>query len=152
MKKTNVKSVLSFILCIVLIAATAWVCAGCNNKTTPPATGTDVATTTDSAVQTELGQGATTIYLDVTDKAGTTTRFTVHTDKPTVGEALQTVGLIDGEEGPYGLYVKSVNGITADYDADQTYWAFYINGEMAPTGADSTDIVAGTVYGFKVEK
>lgn len=147
MKLTNVKSVLSFILCIMLIAATAWVCAGCNNKTTPP-----TATNTDVATQTELGNGAVTFYLDVTDKAGITTRFTVHTDKPTVGEALQDVGLVDGEEGPYGLYIKSVNGITADYDVDQTYWAFYINGEMAPTGADVTDVVADTVYGLKVEK
>ena len=60
--------------------------------------------------------------------------------------------LIDGEEGAYGLYVMMVNGITADYDVDQTYWAFYINGEMAMTGVDTSNIEAGATYSFKVEK
>ena len=49
------------------------------------------------------------------------------------------------------LYVKVVNGITADYEVDQTYWAFYINGEMAMTGVDATDVEDGVVYSFKVE-
>ena len=69
-----------------------------------------------------------------------------------MGDALLELGLIEGEEGAYGLYVKKVNGITADYDTDQTYWAFYINGEMAMTGVDATDIEAGSVYSFKVSK
>ena len=86
------------------------------------------------------------------DKDGKETKFEIHTDKTTVGEALLEVKLIEGEEGPYGLYVKSVNGITADYDVDQTYWAFYINGEMAMTGVDVTDVEAGATYSFKVEK
>ena len=56
------------------------------------------------------------------------------------------------EEGDYGLYVKTVNGVTADYDVDQTYWAFYINGEYASTGVDATSVTAGDTYSFKVEK
>ena len=60
--------------------------------------------------------------------------------------------LIAGEEGAYGLYVKTVNGITADYDKDQTYWAFYIDGEYAVSGVDTTDIVESSVYTLKVEK
>jgi len=35
---------------------------------------------------------------------------------------------------------------------DQTYWAFYINGEYASTGVDSTNIEEGSTYTFKVEK
>lgn len=50
------------------------------------------------------------------------------------------------------LYVKTVNGITADYDTDQTYWAFYVNGEYASTGVDSTPVNEGDTYEFKVEK
>ena len=52
----------------------------------------------------------------------------------------------------YGLYVKTVNGITADYAVDQTYWAFYINGEYAMAGVDSTPVENGTVYALKVSK
>lgn len=61
------------------------------------------------------------------------------------------LGLIAGEESEYGLYVKTVNGITADYDKDGVYWAFYINGEYAQTGVDSTKIAEGESYSFKVE-
>ena len=72
--------------------------------------------------------------------------FTVHTDKDTVGAALIEHGLIAGDEGQFGLYVKYVNGMLADYDIDQTYWSFYINGEMAMTGVDGTPITEGETY------
>lgn len=68
-----------------------------------------------------------------------------------VGEALLDVGLIAGEDSEYGLYVKTVNGVTADYDTDQTYWAFYVNGEYAQSGTDSADITVGNAYSFKVK-
>ena len=67
-------------------------------------------------------------------------------------DALLEEGLIEGEDGAYGLYVKKVNGILADYEVNQTYWAFYINGEYAMSGVDATDIVEGATYSFKVEK
>ena len=60
--------------------------------------------------------------------------------------------LIAGDESEYGLYVKTVNGVTADYDKDRTYWAFYVNGEYANTGVDSTPVEDGAVYSFRIEK
>ena len=59
--------------------------------------------------------------------------------------------MIAGEDGDYGLYVKTVNGETVDYDKDGKYWAFYINGEYGMTGVDATDIVEGDSYAFKAE-
>ena len=109
---------------------------------------------TDEHVETEvsvLGTGSTEFSLTVVNQDGGETQFEIHTDKETVGEALLELELIDGEEGEYGLYVKTVNGITADYDKDGTYWAFYINGEYASTGVDSTKITEGESYSFKVE-
>lgn len=100
----------------------------------------------------ELGEGNTEFTLTVTDKEGTESSFTIYTDKENVGDALTEIGMIAGEEGDYGLYVKTVNGVTADYDVDQTYWAFYINGEYASTGVDATPVTAGDTYSFKVEK
>ena len=47
--------------------------------------------------------------------------------------------------------MKTVNGITADYDTDGVYWAFYVNGEYASTGVDSTPITQGDAYSLKVE-
>ena len=99
-----------------------------------------------------LGEGETVFTFIVTDADGNDTQFEIHTDKKTVGEALLDLGLIAGEDSEYGLYVKTVNGVTADYDTDQTYWAFYVDGEYAQSGVDSTDITVGSTYSFKIEK
>jgi len=87
----------------------------------------------------EFGKGAKTITVEV--KVGeSAVTFTIHTDKSTVGEALLEHKLIDGDQGQYGLYIKTVNGILADYDVDQSYWGFYVNGEYALSGVDTTEI------------
>lgn len=99
-----------------------------------------------------VGEGEVQFVFEIVDGEGNVTKMAVNTDKKTVGEALVDNALVEGEDSEYGLYVKTVNGITADYDVDQTYWAFYINGEYAATGVDQTDIEAGTTYSFKVEK
>ena len=88
----------------------------------------------------------------VTDLDGKETTFEYSSNAASVGEALVTEGLIEGHETEYGLYIDTVNGITADWDADQTYWAFYINGEYATTGIDGTEIVADTTYGLTLTK
>ena len=99
-----------------------------------------------------LGEGQTKFSFTVVDKDGNATEFEIHTDKATVGEALLELNLIAGDESEYGLYVKQVNGITADYDVDQTYWAFYVNDAYATGGVDTTAVEAGAKYAFKVEK
>ena len=83
---------------------------------------------------------------------GKSVTFTVNTDEKTVGAALLKLGVIAGEDSDYGLYVKTVNGETADYEKDGAYWAFYVNGEYAMTGVDYTAPEAATTYGFHVEK
>ena len=45
-----------------------------------------------------------------------------------------------------------LGGIVADYDINKTYWAFYINGEYAFSGVDTTPVEQGATYSFKVEK
>ena len=108
----------------------------------------------DSAVYTsdaELGVGEKTLTLELRVEDRTLT-FTVHTDQETVGQALVEQGLIAGEMGTYGLYIKTVNGMLADYDVDGSYWAFYINGEYAMTGVDSTHISEQDIYALVREK
>ncbi len=157
MNMTRIARLLSFILCVVLIAALALTTMGCDNGTpeTPETSGVaagSVAETPDSNAPTVKGEGATTFYFNVVDGEGNETRFEIHTDKTIVGEALLELGLIEGDAGDYGLYVKKVNGITADYDTDGTYWAFYIGDEYGMTGVDLTEIEAGATYAFKVSK
>ena len=93
----------------------------------------------------QFGEGSKTVVVEVIAEEKTIT-FTIKTDRSIVGDALTDHGLISGEEGAYGMYIKSVNGITADYDVDQAYWAFNINGEYAMTGVDTTEIAEGTTY------
>ena len=98
------------------------------------------------------GEGANSFTFTVKDADENTVTVTVNTDAATVGEALVALNMIAGDDSDYGLYVKSVNGITADYDADGAYWAFYIDGEYAMTGVDSTDVTADAVYSFEYTK
>mgnify|MGYP001037459038 FL=1 len=103
-------------------------------------------------ITTVLGEGDTIFSFTVVDKEEEETIFEIHTEKETVGEALLELELIDGDDSEYGLYVKTVNGITADYDKDGIYWAFYINDEYADTGVDSTKIIEGDQYSFRMQK
>lgn len=151
-KKTSSRNTRSYILCLVLMVAMALFTTGCKGSTEDKTASTaenGTAVQTDGAV---VGEGSTTFPLTIVDKEGGETTLEIHTDKTTIGEALTELGVIAGEEGDYGLYVKTVNGITADYDTDGFYWAFYINGEYAQTGVDSTEITEGDSYSFKVEK
>ena len=99
----------------------------------------------------EFGTGSKTVQVEVKAE-GQSVTFTIHTDKETLGEALIEHNLIAGEEGAYGLYVKFVNGIEADYDKDKTYWSFYKNGEYMMTGVDTTVISDGEHYELSKEK
>ena len=154
MKMKRMKKALSCILCIVLIVAMALVTTGCsgsagNSKATVETT---AMTSTEEAEVTVLGEGSKQFQFGVVDLEGNETWFEIHTDEETVGAALLKLELIVGEEGPYGLYVKEVNGISADYDKDKVYWAFYVNDDYGATGVDMTKIEEGTIYSFRIAK
>ncbi|MBR2876178.1 MAG: DUF4430 domain-containing protein [Clostridia bacterium] len=139
-------------LSIVLIAVMALFIAGCtNNSNTEETTTEPPVSTTENVAPTSVGEGQTTFTFTVTDLEGKETVFEVKTDKKTVGEALLDEGLIAGDNGEFGLYVKTVNGVTVDYDKDGKYWAFYVDGTMASVGVDSTEIKKGSTYSFKAE-
>lgn len=144
MKNNSMTKLLSLILVFVLIAATAL--TGCSGKpaetTAPPVETTPVTT---------LGEGEATFDLTIVDKEGTTHLYRISTDAEMVGQALLDLELIDGEEGPYGLYIKSVLGQVLDYETDGMYWSFYVNGEYAMTGVDTTPITGGDSYQLKAE-
>ena len=152
MKTKNFSKKLLVTLSIVLIAVMALVIAGCtNNQTNEPTTTEPVQTTAGQSSVINKGEGEKAFVFIVTDAEGNNTHFMIKTDKETVGEALMELDLISGEEGQYGLYVKTVNGITLDYDKDKMYWAFYEENNYANQGVDQTSIKEGGVYAFKAE-
>lgn len=146
-------SSLSFLLSFVLIAAMVLSLSGCSSQPSNAEISPSAPVSVNpSGEPTELGEGRTQFNLEVVTEDGETAYFTVNTDEKTVGAALLALGLISGDDGEFGLYVKTVNGVTADFDADGTYWAFYIGGEYASAGVDATEISAGTTYSLKIEK
>lgn len=94
---------------------------------------------------TELGNGEKTVMVEVVAEDKSVT-FTIHSDKESLGEALAEHRLIEGEKGAYGIYVKKVNGITADYDENRCYWGFNKDGEGMMTGVDGTIFADGEHY------
>ena len=82
----------------------------------------------------------TVIHADQSEKD-----FTYHTDAEYLGEVLLAEGLIDGEDGDYGLFVTTVDGDIAD-DAEQQWWCLTKNGETVNTGVDLTPIADGEHY------
>ena len=136
----------------MLIAASALITTGCKDNTANVNAEPAVSQSSAAAEAAEIGAGATQFTFIVADADGSETAFLVNTDKTIVGDVLLEHGLIEGDDSEYGLFVKKVNGITADFDADGTYWAFYVNGEYAMTGVDSTEITAGSTYSFRKEK
>ena len=173
MTRKSKRTLLSLILSMMLIVAMAFHMTACSdNDTEQPNSGTEVdvgkadSAQDDENVQgnvevqgnnltqtnaTVLGEGDTIFLFTVVDADGKEKLYEIHTDKIVVGDALLELELIDGENQEYGLYVKTVDGITVDYDTDEKYWAFYVNGEYAMTGVDATPITAGEEYSFKVE-
>ena len=133
-------------ICIGTIAC------GNNQPANTTDTTTTVSTTTTASKQEEPEPAKATFTFKVTHADGTVKTFEVKTNAETVGAALLAEGLIEGEAGDYGLYVKVVDGETADYNVDQSYWAFYIGDAMAEVGVDSAPVTDGGVYGFVYTK
>ncbi len=160
MKKTDFMKKLSFFLCMMLIAAMALFTTGCNdnagvqnetmqNEATVESSDESTAQTTDAQI---VGEGMTSFPFTIVDADGKESFYEVHTDKEIVGEALLDNGLIAGDAGDYGLYVKEVGGTRADFEKDGAYWSFYVDGEYAMSGVDMTKIETGKTYTFKYEK
>ncbi|MBQ9097866.1 MAG: DUF4430 domain-containing protein [Clostridia bacterium] len=94
-----------------------------------------------------FGNGSKTIQVEVKAEEQSLT-FTIKTDAETLREAMEEHRLIAGDEGPYGLYVKAVNGVVADFDNGGYWWGLSKNGESLMTGVDGVIIADGEHYEF----
>ena len=56
---------------------------------------------------------------------------------------------IISEEGPYGAYITSINGIQ---QSDGFYWTYYIGEDYAVVGVSGCEIEDGKTYNFKIEE
>ena len=94
----------------------------------------------------ETAAGSKTITVTVVHSDGSSKEFVYHTEEENLGPVLLAEGLVEGEDGPYGLNISAVDGETADWNVNQSYWALFIGEEYATTGADTTPVTDGGVY------
>ena len=94
--------------------------------------------------------GNKTITLTVVYADASTKDFTIKTNEDYLRGALEQENLIAGDESEWGLYVKTVDGVTAD-DAAHQYWALYINDDYASTGVDTTPVNDGDTFKLALE-
>ena len=89
--------------------------------------------------------GEKTIVVQVVHGDGGTRDFTLNTAEVYLGGALVEGGVVENDQGQYGLYIQTADGETAD-GAKQQWWKVTRDGEMVNTGADSTPIADGEHY------
>ena len=138
MKNTIFKRFLPRAVVLVMVAVMIFSLASCGIKQadTPDTTG-----------------GAATISVTVTHGDGTSKVFNIETrEGATLRSALESVDLISGDEGQYGLYVKIVDGERADYDADGAFWGFYQDGQYMMDSVDLAKVKDGDAFEIRYEK
>lgn len=157
MTNKNFKGFLSLCLVFALITAMALTMVSCDKNT-------DTTEATKGTLPTEAEKGTLPTEGEVPQALGTFTLTVTFADgseqvkdysfyeEGDLGKFLVENGIAEGEDGRYGLYIKSVLGEAHDYEVDQTYWAFYIDGEMAMTGVSDTALTDGANYALKATK
>lgn len=90
-------------------------------------------------------QGGKDITVEVIHKDGSLKTFEYQTELTYLGELLTEEKLVSGESGPYGLFITSVDGETAN-DSNQEWWCITKNNEQLNTSADQTPIADGEKY------
>lgn len=92
--------------------------------------------------------GSKEITIEVVNKASESTMYEVVTDAEFLRQAMEEAeGLaFEGEEGPYGLAISSVNGEVADFNVDSSYWSFYVNEEYCNYGIDFQPVMDGDAF------
>lgn len=121
----------------LLVVVMMLLAVGCG-KEAPTGLWADATYTEDATVGT--GIKAVTVLVIAED---TTVTLTVKTDKETLGAALYELELVNDPS-----FFDTVNGIKADWDANQAYWAFYVGDDYAMVGANDTVIAGGETYKF----
>lgn len=90
-------------------------------------------------------QGAKSIQIEIIVSETDTRNYTLHTDAEFLRQALEENHLVTGSESEFGLFVTSVDGVTAD-TSKQQWWCFTKGGETVNTGVDSTPIASGDKF------
>ena len=134
MNKKTILAAVALVAAIALLLGVYFLVGPGRTVDSGATTGTDASGNTISGCHFTV----TVVHSDKTEKA-----FTYTAPEGKLGAFLEEEGLIVGEGD--GMF-HTVDGEKADWNVNQSYWAFYLNGEYAMSGIYDTDIVDGTVY------
>ena len=100
--------------------------------------------------------GSKSYTLEVVDDNGETETYEGTTDAEYLRDVMDELAQegdfsYEGTEGDYGLYIDTVNGLTADYNTDGAYWSIYVNGEYGQYSADLQPVADGDVFRLAYE-
>lgn len=127
----KMKRVLTLVLCLCLCLA---VFAGCGAQ---PQDGS-VADSSASSVEEKAQITVKIVFPDGTDKT-----LSISTDKEFLADALVDEGIIEYVED--GLYT-TVDGVTADFSADGSWWCLTKDGVMTNDGFNTQPIADGDKF------
>lgn len=93
-------------------------------------------------------EGTKHFTVEVVDDAGKSKMYEATTDVEFLRDALEELDgfSIEGEESEYGLFVKKINGVTADYDVNGAYWSFYVNDGYCNNGIETQPVNDGDAF------
>lgn len=97
------------------------------------------------ATRPEVQQGSKAITVVVVHGDGSEKTFEYRTDAEKLGAFLEEKGLIESEGADDGMF-HTVDGEKADWNVNQSYWAFYLGDEYAMAGIYDTVVENGAVY------
>ncbi len=89
----------------------------------------------------EIGEKSVTVT--VVHKDGSRREFPCQTWEVYLGKLLVKEGIVEDNQGEYGLYILVADGELADYNVDGGWWKIYRNGEETMVGADELPIHDG---------
>ena len=148
------KNTIRVLLAILLVMATILCFASCNGASKPTETTAPEETIAAEGLwksathrkNVTVGEGSKSVIVDV-EIDGKSIAITVNTDKATLGEALFAEKLINDAS-----FFDTLNGIKADWEADQAYWGFYKGEEYMSVGVGEVNISGGERYRFVYAK
>lgn len=148
MRKSAVKSWLSLVLCLALLAA-----ALCSVSLADKGSEKEIVMTGTKEAPVVLGEGKTAFLFQVIGLEEKESWFEIHTDAADLGTALTENGLVSGDMSEeYGLFVNSVCGTELTWSEETPYfWSLYVNDAPSDSEVSFVPVEPGVVYSYRVK-
>lgn len=93
-------------------------------------------------------EGAKSIRVEVIGETQNATLYEISTEQEYLLGALEEIEDLEfeGEDGPYGPMITTINGEFAEYNTNGAYWSFYVNEEYCNYGVSEQPVEDGDVF------